>query len=118
MKQVLILAVALFLLSFSLTSCAGNKQDTNAETSNASLALCGGCGEIKGSDQCCKAGHETCTGCKLHKASPGCCKIEKGAGDVALCACGEIKGSENCCKHDAEKCTGCEKIKGSPGCCK
>ena len=37
--------------------------------------LCAKCGEVKGSDACCKVeGHEKCPKCGLHKGSPGCCK--------------------------------------------
>ena len=40
-------------------------------------ALCTGCGQIKGTDLCCKADAEKCAGCGLAKGSPGCCKLPK-----------------------------------------
>ncbi len=84
----------------------------------AAKTLCGGCGQVKGSDVCCEKGAEKCDGCKLAKGSPGCCKITPGT-NAPLCAgCGQIKGSDVCCKEGADKCTKCDKAKGSPGCCK
>ena len=81
------------------------------------VTLCGGCGQIKGSDACCKPGAEKC-GCGLVKGSPGCCKITKGK-DVPLCLkCGQAKGGEACCDAKAAKCGKCQLAKGSPGCCK
>ena len=82
------------------------------------LALCGGCGQIKGSDVCCAEGADKCPKCELVKGSPGCCKIEKGS-DAKLCTkCGQIVGSDKCCAEGAEKCPKCNLAKGSPGCCK
>jgi hypothetical protein len=81
--------------------------------------LCHKCGEIKGSDKCCKPGAEKCAKCGLDKGSPGCCRLAGAKGDVCLCTyCGEIKGSDKCCKPGAEKCTKCGLDKGSPGCCR
>jgi len=37
--------------------------------------LCMGCGQVKGSDSCCKAGTPKCAKCGHQKGSPGCCKI-------------------------------------------
>lgn len=79
------------------------------------ITLCGRCGEIKGSDKCCKAGATRCK-CGMIKGSPGCCKMPKGGKDVVLCSkCGEIKGSDKCCAAGAKKCK-CGSIAGSPGC--
>ena len=84
----------------------------------ATFLLCGGCGQIKGSDACCAVGAATCSKCGLAKGSPGCCKIEKGT-DVELCTkCGQIEGADPCCAAGAEKCAKCSLAKGSPGCCK
>ena len=81
--------------------------------------LCYKCGQVKGSELCCKAGAEKCPMCGLHKGSPGCCRIAGAKADVCLCTyCGEIKGSDKCCKPGAEKCTKCGLDKGSPGCCR
>ena len=38
------------------------------------VAMCTGCGQIKGSDTCCKPGQPICDGCGMVKGSPGCCK--------------------------------------------
>ena len=84
----------------------------------ATFFLCGGCGQIKGSDACCAAGAKKCDKCGLTKGSPGCCKIEKGT-DVELCTkCGQIEGADACCAAGAKKCAKCGLAKGSPGCCK
>ena len=86
--------------------------------SAGAVKLCGSCGEIKGTANCCKKDAEKCSKCELIKGSPGCCKMTKGE-TVKLCSsCGEIKGTTKCCKKDAVKCTKCNLIKGSPACCK
>jgi hypothetical protein len=44
---------------------------------SGNLALCTKCGEVKGSDECCKVeGKDLCGKCGLIKGSPGCCKIK------------------------------------------
>ena len=103
---------------------AGAKVGTAAvkaevKTAPKSAAICMKCGQIKGTDTCCKQGQLKCAKCGLAKGSPGCCKIPKGAKSVALCtSCGQFKGSSTCCQKGAEKCTKCNLAKGSPGCCK
>lgn len=83
------------------------------------VVLCHMCGQIKGSELCCKAGADKCTRCGLHKGSPGCCRLGGATKDVCLCTyCGEIKGSEKCCKPGLAKCSSCGLNKGSPGCCR
>ncbi len=116
------LAVALPVF---LAGCAqSNELAHDHDHSHAShvFAICNDCGEIKGSDKCCKPeGRKKCPDCGLCKDSPGCCKLPKDAtGPVALCAdCGEIKGSDKCCKVEGrKKCPDCGMFKGSPGCCK
>jgi hypothetical protein len=112
-KRIVLPLVLLAAVGMIAIGC--NKGPTPTPTGKA---LCGGCGQIKGSDVCCKEGVAKCTGCELTKGSPGCCKITKGK-DAALCGgCGQIKGSDVCCKEGAEKCTKCNLVKGSPGCCK
>ena len=87
-------------------------------TETAPPALCGECGQIKGSDVCCAADAEKCGKCDLVKGSPGCCKIQKGT-DTELCTgCGQIKGSEACCVAGAATCEKCGLHQGSPGCCR
>ncbi|MDP6047816.1 MAG: hypothetical protein QGH94_10115 [Phycisphaerae bacterium] len=112
-KKIVLPVVLLMVTGMILVGC--NKAPSPMPTAKA---LCGGCGQVKGSDVCCKEGAEKCAGCDLAKGSPGCCKITKGK-DAVLCGgCGQIKGSDVCCKADAVKCTKCGKAKGSPGCCK
>ena len=93
------------------------KIKANGETAERlPVTLCGACGQIKGSDACCKPGAVTC-GCGLAKGSPGCCKVPKGK-DAALCLkCGQVKATASCCKPDAAACAKCGLAKGSPGCC-
>lgn len=84
----------------------------------AKVSLCGKCGQIKGSDVCCKADAVKCEKCGLAQGSPGCCKLPVAGADAALCTkCGQIKGSDVCCNADAVKCEKCGMAKGSPGCC-
>ncbi len=88
-----------------------------ASASGADVFLCGGCGQIKGTDTCCVEGAEDCDECGLVAGSPGCCVIEAGD-DVKLCKkCGQVAGGDACCAEDAERCDKCDLIKGSPGCC-
>ena len=114
MTRRIVLPLVLFLaVGMLIVGC--DKSPTPTPTAKT---LCGGCGQIKGSDVCCKEGADKCTKCELAKGAPGCCKITKGT-DAALCAkCGQIKGTDVCCKADADKCGKCNLAKGSPGCCK
>ncbi len=44
----------------------------------AVFALCNDCGEVKGTDKCCKEeGRDKCPDCGMFKGSPGCCKLPK-----------------------------------------
>lgn len=84
------------------------------------VTLCGNCGQVKGSADCCKQGATLCKACGLHKGSPGCCRIKKGK-MVTLCGnCGQCKGSDLCCckKPDQPRCKGCGLFSKSPGCCR
>ena len=93
------------------------KAEAKGDKEAPEFALCGGCGEIKGSKGCCDKEAKRCK-CGAIKASPGCCKLPEKGKDAALCkGCGEIKGSEGCCDKEAKRCK-CGAIKGSPGCCK
>ncbi len=42
-------------------------------------ALCPMCGQIKGSDACCKPGAAKCGMCGMAEGSPGCCTVSKKA---------------------------------------
>ena len=112
-------AIILAGISFCVVGC--EKKDTPSATGKAyaaSIALCTNCGQIKGSDLCCKPDAVKCDKCGLAKGSLGCCKIPKDAATAAICAnCGQIAGSDLCCKPGAIKCGKCGLAKGSPGCC-
>ena len=64
MKQLLIVSLTSICLAFA-SSC-GN--DATAQN------LCDGCGEEKGTENCCNADAEKCKKCDKNKGSPGCCK--------------------------------------------
>lgn len=86
----------------------------------AEVTLCGLCGEVKGSEKCCKDGATLCPICGLHKGSPLCCSTAiYGRRDVLLCRkCGEKAFTDKCCKEGIALCPKCGLHKGSPGCCK
>lgn len=50
-------------------------EPTASAAETAAVFLCGDCGQIKGSGDCCAEGAETCEKCGLAKGAPGCCKI-------------------------------------------
>ena len=106
---------SLLVATVGIVGCKTN--DTKSST--ALVTLCSKCGQIKGTDVCCKAGQPKCETCGLAKGSPGCCKLpEDVSTPVQLCAeCGEIKGGEKCCEPVAT-CGKCRLNKGAPGCCK
>jgi hypothetical protein len=117
MKKI-ILALCLFSTFGSLALLASTSNSpSQGEQMKKNIVLCGHCGEVKGSTNCCKEDAQKCGNCKLQKGSPGCCAMEKGK-DVTLCShCGEIAGGEKCCKMEGrEKCSQCGLFKGSPGC--
>jgi hypothetical protein len=97
-------------------------EDEGITLAQTPIALCRKCGEIKGTDTCCKIeGRKKCGKCGLLKGAPGCCKLPKeGKGPVELCAkCGEIKGTDKCCKLEGRtQCKKCGLLEGSAGCCK
>ena len=68
-KKIVLPLVLIMVTGMILVGC--DKAPTPTPTAKT---LCGGCGQIKGSDVCCKEGAEKCDGCKLAKGSPGCCK--------------------------------------------
>ncbi len=107
-------------LTLALLTVAGNgckKSDTVMAADTVELCL--KCGQIKGSDLCCKPGQTLCTDCGLVKGSPGCCSIPEGATSAAICTkCGQIAGTDLCCKPDQPLCPKCGLVAGSPGCCK
>ena len=122
-KKCVMIVLAVALLGAVLYTNGCKKRETAGSKAGtamaASVELCTGCGQIKGSELCCKPGQATCAGCGLVKGSPGCCNIPEGSETAAICTgCGQIKGSELCCKPDQLTCPTCGLVKGSPGCCK
>ena len=116
-KLIAVSAVTL-LLGVVLAGYGCKKSEPTAAAADA-VDLCIKCGQIEGSDVCCKPGQPMCDKCGLVKGSPGCCNIPKGATEAAICTkCGQIKGTELCCKPDQPTCDKCGLVKGSPGCCK
>ena len=121
-KILLIVACTLVPLAMLLASCE-KKESSPTKTTQAGqkapVTLCAHCGEIKGSEKCCRADAVKCTACGLNKGASACCKnIDFSQGSVQLCPkCGQGKGSEKCCAADAAKCPACGLNKGAPGCC-
>lgn len=76
--NIILILFALSLFSNHASAQGSHKHDINEATvKTEKVMLCGKCGQIKGTEQCCKADAETCSKCGLHKGSPGCCKIKK-----------------------------------------
>lgn len=118
-KKWLMIVTVFAFVGASLCGNGCRKSDKEGQAGGDSIKLCIKCGQIKGSQLCCKPGQTKCSSCGLAKGSPGCCNIPKGAQTAALCAgCGQIKGSDLCCKPNQLKCAKCGLVKGSPGCCK
>jgi len=95
----LTLIVAIVSLGLSLTGCEKKSDHPTAPehpehpttsehpehptTAPAeTAALCTKCGQVVGSEACCKPGAEKCDKCGLDKGSPGCCKLEKATEEV------------------------------------
>ncbi len=74
MKKILTMLVVLGVCSMASVSfaqcCAGGAKKDAAE--KVATETCPKCGELAGSEKCCKDGAEICAGCGLHKGSPGC----------------------------------------------
>ena len=119
LKAVLIAPAAMAIRPFGRMAEAAEKKCDKKKKKPGTCVLCCKCGQVKGSELCCKAGAKKCTKCGLHKGSPGCCRLCGAKKDVCLCTyCGQIKGSDKCCKPKAVKCKKCGLDKGSPGCCR
>jgi len=104
-----------FAILAGLRGSAAGADDTTKDV----CVLCYKCGQVKGSEKCCKPGTRKCPWCELHKYSPGCCRIDGETEDVHLCTrCGQVKGSKKCCKPGAGLCKVCGLHRGSPGCCR
>lgn len=119
------MTIVLLMVVVGAFLCAGGCSKSDKEGPEAgqavaaSVQLCTVCGQIKGSDLCCKPDQTLCSKCGLVKGAPGCCKIPAGAQTAAICTkCGQIKGSDVCCQPNQTLCSKCGLVKGSPGCCK
>ncbi len=96
-----------------------SKDSPTGSAKAATTELCVKCGQIKGSETCCKPDAAKCDKCSLAKGAPGCCVIPKDAKKIELCnKCGQIAGGAKCCAPNAAKCASCGLAKGAPGCCK
>jgi hypothetical protein len=62
-------------MAASVELCTGCPGCCNIPEGAKTAAICTGCGQIKGSELCCKPNQPTCPKCGLVKGSPGCCKI-------------------------------------------
>ncbi len=72
------LTLALACLGLAPAGCQSSSGTAaEADVSPGAVGLCTGCGQVKGSDACCREGAAQCPGCGLAKGSPGCCKIQK-----------------------------------------
>ncbi len=122
MKQIFaFVAVALMVVSVGCdTSTPAEGTATGIKKVVNTTTLCGKCGQVKGSDTCCKEDATVCGKCDFATGSPACCKVTKSddGADIELCGCGQVKGSDSCCKEGAAKCDKCGQVKGSDTCCK
>lgn len=104
-----------------LTAGCGTETDmetsnVNADVENASMAVCGKCGN-EAVEGCCSEGTD-CSACAFKEGSALCCTgVEQMEGEYCL-KCGQAAGSEVCCAEDAEECSLCGMSKGAPLCCK
>ncbi len=57
-----------------ITTATETMTDQQELVMGKNAQICPGCGEIKGSENCCKAGVAKCGACGLHKGSAGCKK--------------------------------------------
>ncbi len=62
-----------------LAGCQSSSKTTGTDAAPGAMGLCTSCGQIDGSDQCCRPGAATCPECGLVKGSPGCCKMRSDA---------------------------------------
>ena len=77
-KCFLTLMMALVLAGPVILGHGCKKSDDDVSVSKTdSLAICLKCGQIKGTDLCCKPDQLKCSKCNLAKGSPGCCNIPK-----------------------------------------
>jgi hypothetical protein len=109
-------------LLLMVPGCAKDEPHGIPHTHHADLevTLCGLCGHVKDSEDCCKEGAASCATCGKNKGSVLCCSTAiNGSRDVILCRkCGEKAFTTKCCQEGAAICPKCGLHKDSPGCCK
>ena len=123
MKTLTLLAIALLFAGCATTipPYQPSKTEVAHLMAKKPLVLCK-CGEIKGSENCCKSGlpindetgfHEDSmrqriimtTQGELTKEELDCLYSQKS---ITLCKnCGHIRGTNRCCKHSAPRCKKC-----------
>ena len=107
--------ISIVVIVFAVTGCNNSNKEAHKHVHvDGDIVLCGKCGDVKGTDTCCKS--DVRCGCGFIKGTAACCKTEHTGEDMTLCGCGQVKGTDLCCT-DQEKCSKCDKHKGSPGCC-
>jgi hypothetical protein len=74
--MVLVMAITLVGMIFLAGGCKKEEPKTALDAAKSAVneTLCAKCGQVKGSDVCCKADAVKCTKCGKDKGSPGCCK--------------------------------------------
>jgi len=74
----MVVAIGLAGIAFLGYGCEEPEEGTMGAIGTAkTVELCMACGQIKGSDLCCKPGQAKCPKCGFVKGSPSCCKIPK-----------------------------------------
>ncbi len=65
------------------------------------VILCGKCGEVKGTKECCAKDAVKCKKCGLNKGAPGCCKMDGSDKNMAQCP---VTGKLMACPSKSGKC--------------
>ena len=93
LSKIALLLSAFAVVGLGLYVGGCSKDSPTGSAKAATTELCVKCGQIKGSETCCKADAEKCDKCELAKGAPGCCVIPKGAEKIELCnKCGQVAG--------------------------
>jgi hypothetical protein len=69
--------IGLFIVVPGMAIAVEEKAEAKIVKETKTTTLCGKCGQIKGTDACCKVDAQKCTKCGLTKGSPGCCKLSR-----------------------------------------
>lgn len=102
MKKALCALVIATLVAVAGMATAGEEAAGAGDV--VKILVCGKCGQVKGTDLCCRADALKCEKCELTKGSVGCCKLPEKGKDAELCIkCGQIKGADTCCKLPKEE---------------